>query len=74
MYESGVYRYSREPEYDQKHDHDLVGTHSVKVIGWGEERGSKYWVRLLLYNHYEYVDKCYRYASMDTYYNMYIVV
>lgn len=49
LYDSGIYTYSREPEFDQKHDHNLVGTHSVKVIGWGEERGSKYWVSVIIY-------------------------
>ncbi|OCT95097.1 tubulointerstitial nephritis antigen-like [Xenopus laevis] len=48
MYKSGIYRHTpvteREPEHHRRH-----GTHSVKITGWGEERGRdgqthKYWL------------------------------
>ena len=35
LYKSGIYSYV---------DGDFVGYHSVKVIGWGEEDGIKYWL------------------------------
>ncbi|KAM4797491.1 tubulointerstitial nephritis antigen-like [Rhinophrynus dorsalis] len=48
MYRTGIYRHTpvmeREPERYRRH-----GTHSVKITGWGEERGTdgqtrKYWL------------------------------
>ncbi|KAJ0171568.1 hypothetical protein K1T71_013118 [Dendrolimus kikuchii] len=37
-YRDGIYRRSR---YG---DNYLMGLHSVRVMGWGEERGDKYWI------------------------------
>jgi hypothetical protein len=40
MYGSGIYQKTNLASSDHS------GFHSVKMIGWGEERGTPYWVRL----------------------------
>lgn len=40
-YESGVYKKSRYIPLEPS------GYHSVKIVGWGQENGIKYWVRIL---------------------------
>ena len=41
MYGSGVYQKTNLASKDHS------GFHSVKIIGWGEEEGIPYWVRVL---------------------------
>lgn len=40
-YTDGIYKKSR---YVPEH---LYGYHSVRIIGWGDENGIKYWVSIL---------------------------
>ena len=40
LYESGVYKRTNLAT-------GPTGFHSVKIIGWGEENGTPYWVRTL---------------------------
>ncbi|KAJ2940884.1 hypothetical protein O0L34_g10144 [Tuta absoluta] len=37
-YKDGIYRHTK---YGNQHE---MGLHSVKIIGWGEERGDRYWI------------------------------
>lgn len=37
-YHDGIYRHTRHG------DNMLHGQHSVRIVGWGEEHGDKYWV------------------------------
>lgn len=40
-YRDGVYKHLRAG------DQRISGLHSVRVVGWGEDRGEKYWVSLI---------------------------
>jgi len=37
-YHDGIYRHTRHG------DNELHGLHSVRIVGWGEEHGDKYWI------------------------------
>lgn len=45
-YRQGVYRHTNIGETT------LQGLHSVRIIGWGDEGGLAYWVRIDDYIHY----------------------
>ena len=53
VYESGVYSRSQFSSGITP-----LGYHSVKIIGWGEETGTPYWVIIILSNHQEGVKGC----------------
>lgn len=38
-YNGGIYRHSNFG------DQQMKGYHSVRIVGWGEQNGEKYWVR-----------------------------
>jgi hypothetical protein len=40
-YKSGVYKYTKG---------DYMGGHAVKLVGWGTEDGTDYWVRNVFHN------------------------
>ncbi|XP_067936308.1 tubulointerstitial nephritis antigen-like [Watersipora subatra] len=43
LYESGIYSHTREEFLLLERNHTISGTHSVKIIGYGEENGVKFW-------------------------------